>query len=76
MILSQDPGSSLTWGANSLIALASYWGTSIFSSAQRGRKQGGPERSLLGSSLLDNCKLLPGKAEMQDQGFQTEKQQE
>ena len=48
----------------------------IFSSAQRGRKQGGPERSLLGSSLLDNCKLLPGKAEIQDQGFQTEKQQE
>lgn len=39
----------------------SWW--VIFSSAQRGRKQGGPERSLLGS-LLDNCKLLPGKAEM------------
>lgn len=49
----------------------SWW--VIFSSAQRGRKQGGPERSLLGSSFLDNCKLLPGKAEMQDQGFQTEK---
>ena len=48
----------------------------IFSSAQRGRKQGGPERSLLGSSLLDNCKLLPGKAEMKDQGFQTEKHKE
>lgn len=32
----------------------------------RGRKQGGLERSLLGSSFLDNCKLLPGKAEMQD----------